>query len=66
MSAAKRLNLTLKIWSQKNANAKGRLETYQLNDVSQDSSFLEMLDILNNELIEKLSVIDKLFETNAS
>ena len=53
MSTAKRLNLTLKIWRQKNAQAKGKLETYQLNDVSPDSSFLEMLDILNNGLIEK-------------
>lgn len=53
MSVAKGLNLTLKIWRQKNAQAKGKLETYQLNDVSPDSSFLEMLDILNDELIEK-------------
>lgn len=53
MSAAKKLNLTLKVWRQKNGNAKGKLETYPLNDVSPDSSFLEMLDILNNELIEK-------------
>ena len=53
MSGAKGLDLTLKIWRQKNAQSKGKLETYQLNSVSPDSSFLEMLDILNNELIEK-------------
>ena len=53
MSTAKGLNLTLKIWRQKNASSKGKLETYQLNDVSPDSSFLEMLDILNNGLVEK-------------
>lgn len=53
MSAAKGLNLTLKVWRQKNANSKGKIETYQLSDVSPDSSFLEMLDILNDELIQK-------------
>ncbi len=53
MSAAKKLNLKLKVWRQKNANTKGKLETYELKDVSPDSSFLEMLDILNNELIQK-------------
>lgn len=53
MSGAKGLDLTLKIWRQKNAKSKGKLETYQLKAVSPDSSFLEMLDILNNELIEK-------------
>jgi len=53
MSTAKGLNLTLKIWRQKNATTKGKLETYQLSDVSPDSSFLEMLDILNNGLVEK-------------
>lgn len=53
MSAARKLNLTLKVWRQKNGNAKGNLETYPLNDVSPDSSFLEMLDILNSELILK-------------
>ena len=53
MSAAKKLNLTLKVWRQKNGNAKGSLETYPLKDISPDSSFLEMLDILNSELINK-------------
>lgn len=53
MSTGKGLNLTLKIWRQKNAQAKGKLETYQLKDISPDSSFLEMLDILNDELVQK-------------
>ncbi|MEQ8910452.1 MAG: succinate dehydrogenase/fumarate reductase iron-sulfur subunit [Vicingaceae bacterium] len=47
------MKLTLKVWRQKNANAKGKLETYQLDDVSPDSSFLEMLDILNDGLIQQ-------------
>ena len=47
------MNLTLKIWRQKNSKAKGVVETYKLNDVSPDSSFLEMLDVLNEGLVEK-------------
>ena len=47
------MNLTLKIWRQKDAKSKGKMETYQVSDISPDSSFLEMLDVLNNELIEK-------------
>jgi succinate dehydrogenase / fumarate reductase iron-sulfur subunit len=49
--ASKFINITLKIWRQKNANSKGNLETYSLNEVSTDSSFLEMLDQLNEQLI---------------
>jgi succinate dehydrogenase / fumarate reductase, iron-sulfur subunit len=45
------MNLTLKIWRQKNADTKGNVETYQLADVSPDSSFLEMLDVLNEQLV---------------
>lgn len=45
------MNLTLKIWRQKNAKAKGALETYQINEVSEHSSFLEMLDMLNEQLV---------------
>ncbi len=44
------MDLTLKIWRQKNANSKGKMETYQVKDISPDTSFLEMLDILNNDL----------------
>ena len=47
------MNLTLKIWRQKNANDKGKMVDYQVSDISPDMSFLEMLDVLNNELIEK-------------
>lgn len=45
------MNLTLKIWRQKNAQTPGQLVTYRLEDVSPDSSFLEMLDLLNEKLI---------------
>ena len=51
MSAKKGLNLTLKIWRQKNNKTKGQFEVYKISDVSTDSSFLEMLDILNENLI---------------
>ncbi|HCQ30314.1 MAG TPA: succinate dehydrogenase/fumarate reductase iron-sulfur subunit [Flavobacteriales bacterium] len=47
------MNLTLKIWRQKNKNDKGRLETYQVSNISPDSSFLEMLDVLNEQLINE-------------
>jgi succinate dehydrogenase / fumarate reductase iron-sulfur subunit len=47
------MNLTLKIWRQKDANSKGKIETYPISDVSPDSSFLEMLDLLNDDLINK-------------
>ena len=49
--ATKFINITLKIWRQKNSQAKGSLETYKLDQVSTDSSFLEMLDQLNEQLI---------------
>lgn len=45
--------MTLKIWRQKNASDKGRMVDYQIADVSPDMSFLEMLDVLNTQLIEK-------------
>ena len=47
------MKLTLKIWRQRNAQSPGRLVTYYVKDVSQDSSFLEMIDKLNIELVEK-------------
>ena len=47
------MNLTLKIWRQKGANDKGRIIDYAIGDVSPDMSFLEMLDVLNQDLIEK-------------
>jgi len=47
------INITLKIWRQKGPQTKGGFETYQLNGVSTESSFLEMLDILNEKLISE-------------
>ena len=47
------MNLTLKIWRQKNSGTKGKFVTYKLDDISPDASFLEMLDILNEQLILK-------------
>lgn len=47
------LNLKLKIWRQKNAKAKGAFETYDIKGISPDTSFLEMLDILNDQLIRE-------------
>ena len=45
------MNLTLKIWRQKNANDKGSMVDYKVSDISPDMSFLEMLDVLNEQLI---------------
>lgn len=45
------MNLTLKIWRQKDAQAKGKMETYKVTDISEHMSFLEMLDVLNEQLI---------------
>lgn len=45
------MKLTLKIWRQKNAKAKGKFETYRMDDVSPLMSFLEMLDALNARLV---------------
>lgn len=45
------MDLTLKVWRQKNAKEKGHFETYQVKNISPDSSFLEMMDILNEQLI---------------
>ena len=44
------MNLTLKIWRQENANVAGRFETYPVKDISTEMSFLEMLDVLNEQL----------------
>lgn len=46
------MNFTLHVWRQKNARDKGRLETYQANDISEDMSILEMLDVVNENLVE--------------
>ena len=47
------MKLTLKIWRQGGSFGKGRFETYPLDNVSEHMSFLEMLDVLNEELIQK-------------
>ena len=44
------MNLTLKVWRQPNAQAPGRFETYEAKDIGPDVSFLEMLDLVNEEL----------------
>lgn len=44
---------TLKVWRQKGPKQSGQFVTYTLNDISSDSSFLEMIDVLNNQLVEK-------------
>ena len=47
------MKLKLKIWRQENATAKGRMHTYSLDAVSPDMSFLEMMDMLNEQLMEQ-------------
>ena len=47
------MNLSLRIWRQKNTDTSGRFVTYPVNDVTPDMSFLEMLDVLNEGLIER-------------
>lgn len=47
------MKLTLKIWRQENAEAKGSLITYPIDGIEGDMSFLEMLDVLNEQLINK-------------
>lgn len=48
-----KLNLTLKIWRQKNAKEAGNMVSYNVKDISTDMSFLEMIDVLNEQLISK-------------
>jgi succinate dehydrogenase / fumarate reductase iron-sulfur subunit len=52
-ATSKSLNLTLKIWRQAGPDKPGALRTYQLSGISTDMSFLEMLDVLNEQLIKK-------------
>lgn len=49
---AEHMNLTLKVWRQSNPKAKGKMKDYKVNDVSPDMSFLEMMDMLNEQLIK--------------
>ena len=46
------MNLTLKVWRQKSPSASGKMETYQVKDISEHMSFLEMFDVLNEQLLE--------------
>jgi succinate dehydrogenase / fumarate reductase, iron-sulfur subunit len=47
------MNLTLKVWRQKDRKDAGRLETYEVKDISSEMSFLEMFDVLNERLINE-------------
>ncbi|RZK49488.1 MAG: succinate dehydrogenase/fumarate reductase iron-sulfur subunit [Pedobacter sp.] len=47
------MNITLKVWRQKNQNVKGNLVDYKVSGISPDMSFLEMFDVLNEDLINK-------------
>jgi len=47
------MNFKLKIWRQKDAKSKGEFKTYEVKDIAPDTSFLEMMDILNNDLVHK-------------
>ncbi len=46
------MNLNLRVWRQRNSEAQGALENYQVKNISSEMSFLEMIDVLNEELIE--------------
>ena len=45
------MNLTLKVWRQANKSAKGKMETYRIKEISPDMSFLELMDVLNEQLM---------------
>lgn len=47
------MNLNLHIWRQKNKDTKGKMVSYQVNDINEEMSFLEMLDVLNEDLLRK-------------
>lgn len=47
------MNLTLKVWRQKDSKSEGKLVTYPAKDISPDMSFLEMIDVVNEDLIKK-------------
>jgi len=47
------MNLKLKVWRQRNSNEQGRFETYDVENISSEMSFLEMIDVLNEQLIAK-------------
>ena len=47
------MKLNLKIWRQENNKSKGKLRDYEISDITPDMSFLEMMDVLNEELINR-------------
>ncbi len=51
--AHKTINIKLRVWRQKDAKSKGGFETYELENISTDSSFLEMMDVLNEKLVSE-------------
>ncbi len=48
-----KMGLTLKIWRQKNSQSKGQFESYKVEDISSEMSFLEMIDVLNERLVRE-------------
>lgn len=53
MAESKKMRITLKVWRQRDAQDTGRFETYQLDDVNEHMSFLEMFDVLNERLLNE-------------
>ncbi len=51
--SSKTINLKLKVWRQLNAKTKGKFEIYEVKNISTDSSFLEMVDVLNEQLVNE-------------
>src|SRR5687768_13477339 len=51
--SSENMKLNLKVWRQKDASDKGRMADYKLDHVSPDMSFLEMIDVLNDNLIRQ-------------
>ena len=47
------MDLTLRVWRQAGPGAEGRMETHEVNDISPDMSFLEMLDVVDERLMER-------------
>ena len=58
------MRFTLHIWRQENAHVKGHFETYPIDNISPDCSFLEMLDILNESLINDRIAHPVCFDTD--
>src|ERR1043165_3565719 len=50
---SKKINLTLKVWRQKNKESKGKFEVYKAPEIDTDMSFLEMLDVVNERLTKE-------------